>query len=277
MSVSPISKNAPEPDVKIERITPGKAREYLGFNTHNRSLRNRVVMAYANDMRAGDWLWNGESVKFAQDGTLLDGQHRLAAVVEADVPVRMLVIRGLPNRTQETMDGGAKRKFSDVLKLRGEKHWVALAASIRSIWYWESGGRRFDSAGSTTNAQLLACLDRNGWVREGMTIVIRASARSGLPARVGGLAWWLFNAIDAEDAADFFDRLSSDEDHHAGEPIHELRKAIRASRSVRGERSSTFLLAITIKAWNKYRAGDAVGVLTYRPGGARPEKFPEPQ
>lgn len=277
MSVSPISKNSPEPDVRVERITPERAREYLGYNTHNRNLRNRVIMAYANDMRSGDWLWNGESIKFAADGALLDGQHRLAAIIEADVAVRTLVIRGLPNRTQETMDGGAKRKFSDVLKLRGEDHYTLLATSIRGIHMWESGVRNFNGSGSATNAQLLAVLDRHGWIRNGMSLVSRSGSNSGLPGKVGGLAWWLFTTIDPDDATYFFERLASDEGHHAGEPIYELRRAIKNSFSVRGERSATFLLAITVKAWNKYRAGETVGLLSYRPGGAKPEKFPEPR
>ena len=66
-------------DVQLVEITPELAHEWLGFNTHNRNIRQRIVTAYAADMTGGDWQWNGESIKFAEDGTLLDGQHRLAA------------------------------------------------------------------------------------------------------------------------------------------------------------------------------------------------------
>ena len=264
-------------DMRVEYITPEMAREFLGYNTHNRNLRDNIVNAYARDMLAGDWLWNGESIKFAADGTLMDGQHRLAAIIKAEITVKVLVIRGLPARVQETIDGGAKRKFADVLKLRGEKHYVTLATAVRGICLWETGRRSLNGGGSATNAQLLTTLEKHSWIREGMTAVNRASTTSGLPARVGGLAWWLFMSIDATDGEYFFERLSSDEDHHAGDPIHELRKTIDKSFSVRGERSVVYLLAVTIKAWNKYRAGESVGLLTFRPGGKNPESFPEPK
>jgi len=271
-----VAMQTPDEPVRVEKITPELAHHYLGFNTHNRNLRSRVVSAYAADMKSGNWDWNGESIKFASDGTLLDGQHRLAAILEAGVTVPMLVIRGLPARTQETMDGGAKRKFADVLNLRGEKHYVTLAAAIRSITEWNDGGR-FSTNKAFTNAQLLATLEANPWIRDGLTTINLASSRGGLPARVGGLLWWLTQRIDTEDSDYFFERLSTDENHHSGEPIYELRKVLQNSTSVRGERSARFLAAVSIKAWNKYRDGESVGQLKFRSGGAKPETFPEPR
>jgi hypothetical protein len=263
--------------VQIETITPDQAHEYLGFNTHNRNFRPRLVSAYAADMRNGDWRWNGESIKFDRNGVMIDGQHRCAASVEANASFQTLVIRGLSPESQDTIDTGATRKFSDVLKLRGETSYVTLATTIRAIAQWESGSRTFSSGGSATNAQLLVTLEKHGWVRDGLTVINHVSHTAGLASRVGGLAWWLFTQIDAEDADEFFRRLSSDEDHRATEPIYELRRAINNSFSVRGERSVRYLLAITIKAWNKYRDGEMVGLLRFRPGGAKPEPFPEPK
>lgn len=277
MNTSAVRSSNDEPDVRVELITPDRAREYLGCNTHNRNLRSAVVQSYAADMVAGDWLWNGESIKFDADGILVDGQHRLAAIVESDKAVRMLVIRDLGSRVQETVDGGVKRRFCDVLNLRGEKHYVTLATACRGVTLWETGGRYFSGGGQFTNAQMLATLEKYPWLREGMTTINRVARDSGLPARVGGVAWWLFMTIDPEDAEHFFERLCSDEDNHAGNPIFELRKSIARSFSTRGERSVVYLLAVTIKAWNKYRAGETAALLTFRPGGAKPEAFPEPK
>lgn len=263
-------------NVELVLITPELAHEYLGQNTHNRALRHRVVSAYAADMANGDWLWNGESIKFAADGQLLDGQHRLAAIVEADVPVNMLVIRGLPNIAQETMDGGAKRKFSDVLKLRGESSYVTLAATVRAVAGWQLG-HRGGAPGNLTNAQLLKTLEEFPWLRDGVTQINYVGIHSGLPASVAGLLWWLTVQIDAEDSDGFFRRLCSQENHKSTDPVFELRKCIANSSSVRGERSTRYLLAVSIKAWNKYRAGEPVGQLKFRPGGANPESFPEPK
>lgn len=267
----------PEENVELVKITPDLAREWLGFNTHNRNVRSRVVLAYAADMREGNWQWNGESIKFAADGTLLDGQHRLSAIAEADATIQMLVIRGLPNVAQETVDGGAKRKFSDVLKLRGETAPITLASICRRVALWDGGSRWLDGTGkyAPTNAQMLQSLDKYPWLRDIALPVNRVAHLSGLPASVAGFCWWLFCQISADDNDFFMERLADGQNLVKGDAVYELRRALDSSRSVRGERSERYLTAITIKAWNAYRDGSKVGLLRFNPGGAKPEKFPE--
>ena len=115
-------------------------------------------MAYAADMGDGHWQFNGEAVKFAGDGSLLDGQHRLAAIIEADVVLPLLVVRGLASSAQETVDGGAKRKFSDVLKLRGEPNADHLAAVARRVTLWK---RAPGAARSTSSPPTRRCPRRS--------------------------------------------------------------------------------------------------------------------
>lgn len=257
-------------------VTPELAREWLGYNTHNRRLRDRVVQAYATDMENGAWQWNGESVKFAEDGTLLDGQHRLAAIAQAGVSLPMLVVRGLPNQTQDTVDGGAKRKFSDVLQLRGEGNSSTVAAVVRRVAMWEAGSRR----GKTlvpTNSQMLATLEKYPVIRDLSLSANQVARNCGLPASIVGFAMWLLGQIDQEDAEYFFARLGDGQDLKKGHPIYELRRTVEDTRSVRGSRSEVYLTAITIKAWNAFRAGNEIALLRFKIGGASPEKFPEPQ
>jgi hypothetical protein len=266
-------------NVEAVEITPELARKWLGQNTHNRNVRQRVVLAYAADMVAGNWQWNGESIKFAIDGTLLDGQHRLAAIIESGMTITMLVVRGLPSEAQETVDGGAKRKFSDVLQLRGERSPVLLAAITRRVTAWEAGGRGIgrNIKYAPTTAQLQQTLEKYPWLRDVTLISNRISAHCGLPGSIIGLGWWLFSQLSAEDTDFFFGRLADFQDLSRTDPIYQLRKSSDASKSVRGSRSETYLTAIMIKAWNAYRDGVQVSLLTYRPGGSRPESFPEPR
>jgi hypothetical protein len=187
----------------------------------------------------------------------------------------MLVIHGLPNVAQETMDADAKRTLADVLKLRGETNVVPLAATIRGVAGWLGGAR--GTSMQFTNAELLQTLEQHPDIRLATSPAAKAYAATELPLSVGGTCWWLFSQIDAADADNFFDRLASDEDHHAGQPIHALRKTLMATRDIRGERNRKFVFAITVKAWNKYRAGETCTVIRFIPGGANPEQFPEPR
>lgn len=270
-------------NVEIVSVTPQIATEWLLQNTHNRNIRQKVVLAYAADMAEGNWRWNGESVKFAADGTLLDGQHRLAAIAESGMTIQMLVVSDLKNEVQETVDGGAKRKFSDVLKLRGEQTPLILAAIVRRVTLWDSGNRWMDQIGkyAPTTAQMLRTLEKYPELRDLAQPAQVTATHCGLPASVIGFGWWMFSMLDDEaavtDAEFFFTRLADGQGLVKGDPVYELRKAADNSKTVRGQRSERYLTAVLIKAWNAYRAGEKVGLLTFRPGGQKPERFPLPR
>src|SRR5947199_10315040 len=81
---------------RVQTITPKKAAEYLGLNTANRPLSNRTVREFAAAMRRGEWRVTHQGIAFDTTGALVDGQHRLAAIVEADLPVDVTVFTDVP-------------------------------------------------------------------------------------------------------------------------------------------------------------------------------------
>lgn len=263
-----------EPNVELIDLTPALAEELLTKNTHNRPARERVWKAYAADMESGNWNFNGDAIRISQEGVLLDGQHRCLAVVSSGATIQVLLITGLPPETQDTVDGGAKRKLSDVLALRGHRNATNLASVLRLITQWETNGR-LDN-GSVTNSQALGTLERIPWIEDGIPLTQRVRSHTALPASIAGFTWWLFASLDAEEAEAFFERLITGENLRKGNPIYTLRSSLASmQREVRGERSTKYLAAITIKAWNAWRRGDELFQLKFRLGGSNPEVFPE--
>lgn len=267
-------------NIKITNVTPELAEQWLAKNTHNRALREGHVRGLAHDMTTGAWTFNGEAIKFAPDGTLLDGQHRLAAIVMSGKSIQMLVVFDVDPQNQHTMDSGAKRTPGDMLRLRGEKNYNILAAGVRACIVWDAGGRSFTGRGAgqtVTNSQILRYLDAHPEMRTYAEQFAALRSHIPMPASVGFLAIKLFTEIDAADAEHFFDRLASDEGHYSGEPIYHLRKALLVPKDQNKiSYTPTWKLAVFIKAWNKYRVGEEVKLLAYRPGGSNREKFPEP-
>ena len=105
-------------EFKLENITPAKAVEYLKHNTNNyRKLSRAKYKQYAEDMRAGKWQPNGEAIIFGEDGILKDGQHRLAAIIEANKTVQIAVIRGV-DRNVDIFDVGMVRTTLQIAKNR---------------------------------------------------------------------------------------------------------------------------------------------------------------
>lgn len=101
-------------EAKIEQITPKTAAEYLKKNTDNyRKISRATVYKYASDMKSGRWQLNGEAIEFGADGTLKNGQHRLAAIVVADKPVTMLVVHGVDDSVN-IYDSGSNRTVCQI-------------------------------------------------------------------------------------------------------------------------------------------------------------------
>lgn len=100
-----------------ELITPEYAEELLRNNyEHNRKLGMGAVKAYASDMMTGLWNTNVvQPISITKDGVLIDGQHRLRAVVEYGSPVMMYVARGLDEKDIAFVDVGKPRKAADFI------------------------------------------------------------------------------------------------------------------------------------------------------------------
>lgn len=121
-----------KPIVNIELWTPEMAKNALRGNTINRKLSKRDVERYIKDMKQGRWTLNGESVKLDHTGRLLDGQHRMHALIGSGTSQQIVTVRNLPSEdsTFATIDCGRKRTSGSVLQLSKVKNSNAVAAAI---------------------------------------------------------------------------------------------------------------------------------------------------
>jgi hypothetical protein len=151
--------------VTVKTITPAMAKKYLGENTRNRGVRENVVNKLAGAIERGEWRLTNDALTVNGDGTLLNGQHRLHAIIKADTPVEMLVLRGVESDTQDVMDTGARRNIADILKLRGESNHTLLAGSLRQLWFFEQGVPMGVHRPEPSPQQILGVLDRHPDIR----------------------------------------------------------------------------------------------------------------
>lgn len=98
---------------EIETITPAKAAKFLQSNHSNRAIRSTNVKAFAQAIKDGRWLKTHQGIAFDVNGRLIDGQHRLSAIVMANIPVEMLVSRDVVEDAFKVTDSGAKRNIGD--------------------------------------------------------------------------------------------------------------------------------------------------------------------
>jgi hypothetical protein len=101
----------------VEQISPGRAQAWYLKSQGNRELRKQHIEWLAAQMREGSWEVTGQAVVFAADGRLLDGHHRLQAIIKADTTVPMLVVYGIPVSAWGKIDCGVVRAIHDRLQL----------------------------------------------------------------------------------------------------------------------------------------------------------------
>ena len=120
--------------MSVETITVERAEEYLAANRGNRNIVQAHVAAMARDITNGRWMFNAQPICFSRSGRLLNGQHRLSAVLEAGQPIEVLVMRDLPEEAFETYDKQAKKApaVDEMFDDFGDKALVSATAVL--LW-----------------------------------------------------------------------------------------------------------------------------------------------
>jgi hypothetical protein len=114
-------------------ITPVMAKEYLKANIGNRPLRRGHVKDLADAITRGEFLKTHQGIAFDTGGNVLDGQHRLEAIVAANMPVAMNVTFDAPSESFAVLDQGTRRTASDILRIQPRQaEVVRLAARVLS-------------------------------------------------------------------------------------------------------------------------------------------------
>lgn len=249
-----------EPTAELEWITPELAEQWLRDNGINRQLIPALATRYAGDIQSGDWHLTGHTVQFAHTGRLLDGQHRLAAIVQSGVAVRNFVVRGLAESAQQYMDQGKARTAGDALALNGYAHTHVLAAAARLGVLVDSDALFRDKASQrVSHARIIQWVESNPDIVEAVRFVHGSPQRhTHLRPSVMAYAYWRFCKVDPDDAADFFVRLGSGANLAPGSPLLALQSRVNQF-AITGHRPTTRqLLGLLYRVWNAYRKGRSI-------------------
>ena len=121
--------------VAIETLDKAKALEYLAANfKHNRRTSRRAIDNYALQMRRGDWILSWDAIAFNQEGELINGQHRLNGLVEANTKCDFFVIRNLPHKTAQYSDNGKKRTQAERITIAGTPMHSKSCSAIKNAF-----------------------------------------------------------------------------------------------------------------------------------------------
>lgn len=119
----------------FQRIDPDQAKTWLDEHSHkNRPVSKAHVRTLAADLAAGRWKTTHQGIAFDTSDNLVDGQHRLWAIVESGVPAVLQVTRGVDPMAFEAIDQHRKRTAGQILAMEGiQRDAPRFAAMARAL------------------------------------------------------------------------------------------------------------------------------------------------
>lgn len=252
-----------EPNISSEMIvmTPVLAMSILRKNTHNRPLSNATVKRYSKLMSEERWELNGEAVIIANDGALVDGQHRLRAVIDSGKNVPMFIVRGVSGSSYKTVDVGKTRSGADALAVLGEeyvKHRLVLAAAAKIVMSFNNDTYNCNQY-KTEHDALIEFVEKNkGLMRSVEYAVTLHSARKIVPFSALAAMHFLFCKKDVDEAEKFFHKLDTGEHMNKFDPVNLLRNKLFILSQSGGVIRAREVIPYLVKAWELVREGREV-------------------
>lgn len=253
-------------NVTVETIGPALASSYLEKNIANRPLRKQYVAHLSSLMRSGEFRQNGDPIRF-NGSVLIDGQHKLSAIVDSGKEFEFVVVRGLGSDAFSTIDKGLHRKTSDTLQLEGFTNCKTLASSLRLVIAYSKNSRatNLSRSESWTDAQAVRWLNENPMLSKYVSAFesngVRKCIRGIATGSMASALTFITSEGSGECQQDYwmsaFSGVGLQKDTGAFWLHHRLR-----SEAIEKRKSPQWLkLYLAIKSWNKDYSGISVKAL----------------
>lgn len=243
---------------EVVTITPQHATTWLRANKNNRPVRRAHVAFLSGEITSGNWQVNGQAIVISDDEQVLDGQHRLMAVIESGMSIQSLVVYGISSDAFKTIDTGAVRTGADALYLHSPGMTASivrcLATSVQ--WCMRLEHESVSSKSRVSNTDIIA------YVKEHPSLIQCAETLSGYPKESRPISigpatacFDMFHRKAPPLAEEFMERLFTGEGIDRTDVEWILRQAfIRDAQRVT-KLPTAIKVRMIVKGWNWRRRG----------------------
>lgn len=261
---------------EIVRVDPETASRWLAhpFNRQRRVTESRMK-TYSRAMTEGRWLSPTlDPIAFTPSGELLNGQHRLRAVIDAGVTVEMLVAFDVDPGMFAVIDTPLGRRAAQFVRTPSAAHVTTTARHV--LWYQERWPTvpRGGSSLSFDNDVLLAFIDAH---EDELVRAVRDNegprSNAGIPHNSGATVLYIAREMGADEArvAAWVEGLSTGADLAANDPRLLLRNRMLTDPHARRDRGEAWQL--TVRAFNAWIQNRTIETLLYQPDAEPPRVF----
>ncbi|MET8269468.1 hypothetical protein [Streptomyces sp. NPDC005096] len=262
--------------MEVLSVSPELAAQWLTLNTNNRPLSKNTVQQLAAQIQRGEWQLTHQGIAFDEDDVLIDGQHRLAAIVKAGTTVPLTVTHGVPRTAFTVMDTGRKRTGRDALALVGEANATHLAAALRGLHLYLQTPNSAWSGGSsvTSNDQLLVVLEKHPGIRDALHHGIALNRACRITVTAATIGWYVTTETRPDiDQSAWREGVVTGALLKSGDPRLTLRNtmlSLAAGRTHRRRDDSREHLLYYLKSWNAWVEGRSMKLLRRSPNETMP-------
>lgn len=258
--------------MRLEQVemTPNQARDLLeaSLGQKQRALANSRVDRIAHAIVEGQWKLTHQAIALSPEGFILDGQHRLAAIVRAKMPVQVLVAYDADPATFDVIDTGAARTAANTLQVAGFTNANGLSACSRMLLTYDqiktSRTPPKSATAKLTTADVIRLMNTE---RGELVSDVQSDASSLATAwgRYGSRSWIMAGQVILREAGhskeqldNFNARLRDGAFLEPGSPILAFRRFVMSDTGLARlakDTKSYVALAVFIKTFNAYVTG----------------------
>lgn len=240
---------------RVIEIDPVSAAAILKErNQGNRPPKPNKVQQFAADIANGRWGVTGDTLKFAPDGRLLDGQNRLAASVRVSKPFTTHVVFGIDPQLFGRMDIGKPRNPADILHIAGYKYASTLASAIRWAHLLDTNPYNRDTLLPDFVLGLAqeTYPDIEASIKYGRAI----NRQFAHPAGQAAALMYKFQKSDPQKSEDFFQAWIKGQRNGKYQIIDTMQALLHSQKANNNGRIHELVrAAVIIKTWNIFKAG----------------------
>jgi hypothetical protein len=263
----------------VQLVTPDHARAWVEGMVRNRNMSSKRHDYLVQDMQTGRFYLINQGIGFNTDGRLIDGRHRLEAIIKSGQPQWLLVVRGIDPEAMVAIDRNKVRSLGDQLTIDGLPYGDVVARGshmvLNTLVAWEKGNS-YASLRNPTHTdtamreqhipKLLAVIDNDRepailqWANQARKLYEQGIGAIGVPSAAAMAFYWL--AVNAGYRAEV--EAFIEEVFVGGAGVHAAVKNLRNridtvknnARTHRHGVDGGLCLVHLLKAFNKYLADD---------------------
>lgn len=265
-----------------EALLNHNVKPELGKKGTNRPQVSGAIPQLIEDILGAGWRFNHQGIAFNDRGELIDGQHRLEAIVRADkiepgIQVPLMVTWNLPIVSDEKIDLARRRNTGTFLAKDGYGSSSRLNTTLKLLWLYDTAN--FEEPINKAHwgqipklAEIRASLEAHPLAVDACNI--GGGLQAFVTASAAAASWVICREKYPEDMnMEFVAGIKSG----ANLEIGDARLALRnwaANRKQLGRRAIAPLhMAAYLKAFNAFRNGRHMPTLVFKD---TVERFPRP-